>query len=190
MSVRVDTSSLIAGACVVGHRGLGLLGSVIRATTATGTHGPGYLYNDLTGADDLKEIRGLIVTPPSAGVFTAFEDGSFTLVGAPDGSYSFTYRLFADGTDLGTASADIAIGDLVTVTAAIIGTITGTLAAAVDVSDPVDVSVSAAIVGTITGAVSAAVSVYTPLPPGTAEYRRFNSRITQTVTLASAIDLE
>lgn len=110
MSVRVDTSSLIAGACVLGHRGLGVLGSVIRATTATGTHGPGYLYNDLTGADDLKEIRGLIVAPPSAGTFTAFEDGSFTLVGAPDGSYSFLYRLFADGADLGTATATIDIG--------------------------------------------------------------------------------
>lgn len=131
MSVRVDTSSLIAGACVVGHRGLGVLGSVIRATTATGTHGPGYLYNDLTGADDLKEIRGLIVTPPSAGTFTAFEDGSFTLVGAPDGSYSFLYRLFADGADLGTASADITIGDFVAVTAAISGTVTGTVAASV-----------------------------------------------------------
>lgn len=110
MSCRVSTTKLIAGACVVGNRGLGVLGSVIRANTATGTYGAGYLYNDLTAADDAKEIRGLIVTPPSAGSFYAFEDGSFTVTGAPDGNYSFLYRLYADGADLGTATASIAIG--------------------------------------------------------------------------------
>lgn len=160
MSVRVDTSSLIADACVLGHRGLGVLGSVIRATTATGTHGPGYLYNDLTGADDLKEIRGLIVTPPSAGTFTAFEDGSFTLVGAPDGSYSFLYRLFADGADLGTATATIDIGDFVAVTAAISGTVTGTVEAAVDVaSGSADITVTAAMLGSIFGTIGAAIVI-------------------------------
>lgn len=165
MSVRVDTASLIAGACVCGNRGQGVLGAVIRATTATGTHGSGFLYNDLTGADDLKEIRGLIVTPPSAGAFVAQEDGSFSLTGAPDGSYSFTYRLFADGADLGTATGSITIGAAgVAVTASVIGTITGAVAAAVDVSDPAPgtVTVTAAATGIITGTVSAHAAVTTP----------------------------
>ena len=92
-----------------GSPGLGVLGSVIRATTGPGSgpHGAGYLYNDWQDSDDGKEFRGLIITPPSAGTFSAYEDGSFSLVGAPDGSYSFVYRLYVDGADLGTATASI-----------------------------------------------------------------------------------
>lgn len=109
MSIRVDTSSLIPGAIVVGNRGLGVLGSVV---PSTGTNGAGYLYNDLAlPADADKEVRGLIVTPPSAGTFFAYEDSSFSLTGAPDGTYSFVYRLFVDGADLGTATAEITIGE-------------------------------------------------------------------------------
>lgn len=157
MSVRVDTASLIAGACVVGNRGLGVLGAVIRATTATGSHGPGYLYNDLTGADDAKEIRGLILTVPSAGTFTPNEDGSFTLTGAPDGSYSFTYRLFADGADLGTATGSITIGAAgVSVTASVIGTIAGIVAASVTVSTGPTAATSVTLTLTTDGTTPAA----------------------------------
>jgi hypothetical protein len=108
MSLRIDTAELISGAYVLGDTGLGVLGS---AVPSAGEHGPSYLYNDLSlPADANKEIRGLIVTAPSAGTFFAFEDGSFSLVGAPDGTYTFTYRLFVDGADLGTATATITIG--------------------------------------------------------------------------------
>lgn len=112
MSVRVDTTSLIAGACVVGIRGHGLLGTVIRGATSTGVHGPGYLYNDLAEADDDKEIRGLIVTPPASGTLVAYEDGSFDFTAPADGSYSFTYRLFVDGADAGLAFVGIGVGAL------------------------------------------------------------------------------
>lgn len=61
----------------------------------------------------------------------------------------------APGALYGPMGADAAD---VNVTAAISGTVTGTVAAAVDVSDPVDVSVSAAIVGSITGTLDAAVT--------------------------------
>jgi hypothetical protein len=108
MSLRIDTAELISGAYVIGDTGLGVLGSEV---PSTGEHGPSYLYNDLSlPADNGVEIRGLIVTPPSAGTFFAFEDGSFSLVGAPDDTYTFTYRLFVDGVDLGTAEATIDIG--------------------------------------------------------------------------------
>lgn len=96
-----------------GTPGLGVLGSDIRATTATGTHGPGYLYDDWRTGDDGKEFRGLVTVPPSAGTFTANEDGSFNLVGAPDGAYSFTYRLYLDGADLGVITEYITIGTVV-----------------------------------------------------------------------------
>jgi hypothetical protein len=108
---QVYGAGLISGAQTFGSGGLGVLGSVIRATTATGPHGPGYLYNDWdSSADDSKEFRGLVETPPSAGSFLAYEDGSFELIGAPNGTYSFTYRLFIDGVDQGTATSSIVIG--------------------------------------------------------------------------------
>ncbi len=110
MSVRYG-DALIASSVVYGDPGLGVLGSVIRATTATGAHGPGLLYNDWDNAsDDNKEFRALIVTPPASGTLFAFEDGSFTLAGAANGIYTLTYRLFVDGADLGTATAAFSIG--------------------------------------------------------------------------------
>lgn len=109
MSLRIDTTELISGAYVIGETGLGVLGS---AVPSTGEHGPSFLYNDLALPDDAdKEIRGLIVTPPSAGTFYAWEDGSFSLVDAPDGEYAFVYRLFVDGADMGVAAVSITIGD-------------------------------------------------------------------------------
>ena len=108
MSLRIDTTEWISGAYIVGETGLGVLGSAI---PATGEHGASYLYNDLSlPADNDKEIRGLIVTLPSDGTFYAWEDGSFSLVGAPDGEYTFTYLLYVDGVDGGTATSTISIG--------------------------------------------------------------------------------
>ncbi len=106
-SVRVDVASLIAGALVVGDRGLGVLGSEV---PATGDDGPGYLYNDLDPGDETKEVRGLIETWPTDGVLLAEEDSSFTFDGAAEGAYSFTYRLFVDGVDLGTGTVDLTVG--------------------------------------------------------------------------------
>lgn len=138
MTCRVD-STLIAGACVVGIRGHGLLGTVIRGATSTGVHGPGYLYNDLAEADDDKEIRGLIVTPPASGTLVAFEDGSFDFTAPADGSYSFTYRLYVDGVDLGTAVASFTVGTGSSITAAVAATgtvtYTGTAAVAASIVD-------------------------------------------------------
>lgn len=109
MSLRIDTAELITGAYVIGETGLGVLAENI---PSTGLHGASYLFNDLSlPADNGKEIRGLIVTPPADGVFYAWEDGSFSLVGAADGEYTFIYRLYVDGVDQGTATATITIGD-------------------------------------------------------------------------------
>ena len=107
MSLRVDTVSLIPGALVCGHRGLGVRGSQV---PASGDAGAGFLYNDLSlPADADKEVRGLIITPPAAGTLVVNEDSSFTFA-APDGVYSFVYRLFVDGADLGTATVTLAVG--------------------------------------------------------------------------------
>lgn len=108
MTWRAETASLIPGRWVAGDRGLGVQGYQI---PSTGDAGASFLYNDLElPGDALKEIRGLILSPPSAGTFTAYEDGSFSLLDAPDGVYTFTYRLFVDGVDMGTSTATITIG--------------------------------------------------------------------------------
>ena len=123
MSLRVDTSSLISGALVCGNRGLGVLGSEV---PSTGDNGAGYVYNDLSlPADANKEVRGLIVTPPSAGTFFAYEDSSFEFT-APNGAYSFTYRLFVDGADLGTATVTLSVGSTPVEITCTLGTATAT----------------------------------------------------------------
>jgi len=80
MSLRIDTAELITGAYVIGETGLGVVAENI---PSTGLHGASFLFNDLSlPADNGKEIRGLIVTPPTDGAFYVWEDGSFSLVGA------------------------------------------------------------------------------------------------------------
>lgn len=111
MSFRFD-SSLIPGAYHLGNRALGVLAALV---PASGESGPGYVYNDLTLPDDAnKEVRGYIEsTTLPGGTLTAYEDTSFSIVGAPDGTYTITYRLYVDGVDMGTANATINIGDVV-----------------------------------------------------------------------------
>ena len=119
MSLRLDSTEWISGALLIGETGLGVLGSAI---PSGGTDGASYLYNDLTlPADAGKEIAGRIITPPSGGVFFAYEDGSFTFTGA-DGSYSFTYQLYVDGVATGPVTAasievGVAVGPTYTLTA-------------------------------------------------------------------------
>lgn len=104
MSYRFD-APLIAGAYHLGNRGLGVLGSEV---PSTGDDGAGFLYNDLSlPADANKEVRGEIVSLPATGTLFVYEDSSFDWEGgaAPD---SFTYRLWVDGVDDGTAVVDLA----------------------------------------------------------------------------------
>lgn len=138
MSLRVDTS-LIPGALVVGHRGLGVLGSDI---PSTGDNGAGYLYNDLTlPADANKEVRGLILTQPSAGSLFAYEDSSFEFSGAPDGSYTFTYRLYVDGVDSGTGTTTLTVGSPVAAVSAVTASPTFSGSASVD-GTPAEATIS------------------------------------------------
>lgn len=110
-TLRISPTPLYPGKLVIGNTGHGMLGADIRAATATGDHGPGPLVNDLDGVgDDNVEIRAQVLTRPSAGTFFMWEDGSFELAGAPAGTYTFTYRLWAAGQDMGTTTATIVVG--------------------------------------------------------------------------------
>jgi hypothetical protein len=148
---------LISGALVCGNRGLGVLGS---AVPSTGDNGAGYLYNDLSlPADANKEVRGLIVTPPSAGTFFAYEDSSFEFT-APDGAYTFTYRLYVDGADLGTATVNLNIGSNPVTINCTIGTATASgLAAAI----PQAVTLVCSIGQSAASGYRASVTISTPL---------------------------
>lgn len=107
MSVRFGPP-LITDAVVYGVPGLGVLGSVIRATTATGTHGPGLLYPCVDSpADDNKEFRWKRVEGPNTASLFVFEDGRFTWPGLPNGSYQLRGRLFVDSVDLGLTPYNI-----------------------------------------------------------------------------------
>ena len=104
MSIRYG-ASLVPGAVVFDTPGLGVLGSVIRAETAEGTHGPGLLYLCLDSGDDDKEFRWGRVEDPSGGVFRLFYNGSFLFSDAADGTYRVRGQIFADGVDYGTTPA-------------------------------------------------------------------------------------
>lgn len=167
MSLRIDITELIAGALVIGDVGLGVRGDAI---PPAGLHGASYLANDVDPGDEAREFRGLIVTPPAAGVFYAWEDGAFTLTGAPDGSYTFTYRLFVDGADLGTATATVLVGGVSGVIGSVtgLGLVSGYGAMTGTVSDPVPGSVTGYVAGTglVVGGGAVSGGVSDPAPSG------------------------
>ena len=93
------------------HYGGGGLGSPVASIPQSGEAGAGYLANEAAdSANAGKEIRGLILTAPSAGVFKVGELSEFTLTGAPDGAYTFTYQVYLDGSDGGIGTGSIIIG--------------------------------------------------------------------------------
>ena len=108
MSLRIDTAELIAGSLVIGNTGLGVLGS---AVPSLGLSGAGYLFNDLNlPAENNDEFYGVLLTTPVAGSFYAWEDSSFSLASAPDGTYTFTYRGFKNGVTYGTGTGTVTVG--------------------------------------------------------------------------------
>lgn len=136
-------TALVPGAYHYGGDGLGVLGS---AVPSAGDNGPGYLYNDLSlPADAGKEVRGLIETfPVGLSSFDVLEDSSFSASG-PDGVYTFTYRLYVDGADLGSATGTITIGVVSS----------GTLTGGVTLDDlAVSGSISSFGPGTISGSIA------------------------------------
>jgi hypothetical protein len=107
MSVRVDSSPLIAGSVVIGDPGHGVLGSEV---PTTGLNGGGILKDDVASYQS-NEVRCYITTWPTLGKLTVFEDSSFIYEG-PDGTHTLEYQLYVDGVATGPVkSVDIVIGD-------------------------------------------------------------------------------
>lgn len=75
---------------------------------ASGVSGGSPFINDGIGL--LEEYRWKIESFPSAGTLAVFEDLTFVFSGAPDGTYSFTYRAYENGADYGTAIVYLQVG--------------------------------------------------------------------------------
>lgn len=179
--VRVDTSSWLPGAVLVGDLGFGVLGSEV---PSTGTDGAGYLYNDLSlPADANKEVCGRITSWPASGTLTAYEDSSFSFSGAADGTYYFEYQLYVDGVATGSpVSVDMIVG------AASIATATGTASASGFTAGVAQSTEISAALGTATAqGFSATISTTIDTAPGTATAAGFTASVAQTKIIAAAI---
>lgn len=108
MSCRVDSRPWIAGACLIGDFGLGVLGSEV---PSSGADGAGFGYADLDlPADNTAEVRWLILRWPSAGVLEPKETSQFTFSGAPPGRYFFDVEAFRDGASQGVKRVYLLVG--------------------------------------------------------------------------------
>jgi hypothetical protein len=99
------------GRRILGVPQVGILAATIASQTATGDNGAGLLYDEaINPANTGKQLRLVVTSPPSAGVFFAYENGSFDFSGAPDGSYSIGYNVLADNVLIGSDTATVAVG--------------------------------------------------------------------------------
>ena len=109
MSWLSGTTELVTGGWLSSaYPGLGATGAVIKAATATGEHGPGITNNDTLA--NASEYYFRVVTPPASGTLALTELIQATLTVSADGVYTWVYRLFEDGVDLGTATVTDVIG--------------------------------------------------------------------------------
>jgi hypothetical protein len=99
------------GRRILGVPQVGILAATIASQTATGDHGPGLLYDEsINPVNAGKQLRLVVTSPPSAGVFFSYENGSFDFSGAPDGSYSIGYNVLADNALIGSDTATVVVG--------------------------------------------------------------------------------
>lgn len=111
MSIRLASSQLLPlGLVLSGFPGHGIRGDAISSVG----DGASPVFNDLVlPADAAKEYRWGVITPPVVGVLETFEDCSYVYtppVGTSNLTVNFTYRLWEDCVDVGTAVETIIIG--------------------------------------------------------------------------------
>lgn len=103
MSLRLSSSQSAHFVSLWG--GLGIPGSEV---PTTGDNGGSPLAND--GISPSSEYRIETVTPPSSGTLALFPDTSYEFSGAPDATYPWTYRVWEDSVDRGTAIEYLVVG--------------------------------------------------------------------------------
>ena len=114
------------GRRILGVPNVGILAATISSQTATGDNGAGLLYDEsINPVNAGKQLRLVVTSPPSAGVFFAYENGSFDFSGAPDGSYSIGYNVLADNDLFSSDTAPLLVGVVNASASAGTGTSTG-----------------------------------------------------------------
>lgn len=139
-------SALAGGWLTSAYPGLGILGAAI---PASGDNGGSPVLND--GINAAKEYRWALVTSPSAGTITLFEDLTCLFSGAPDGIYTTIYRLWEDGVDQGTATITLQVGPSHTMITATLAGVVGSV-----ISAPSPKTMISAALANIFGAVTSA----------------------------------
>ena len=100
MSHPVALIAPISGAHAVKlYAGFGILGADI---PNSGDNGPSPVIND--GLTPDSEYHWRVVSQPASGVLTIYPNLTFEHVGASDGTYQWSYRLFENGVDQGVAT--------------------------------------------------------------------------------------
>lgn len=112
------------GRRVLGTPNVGLLASQIISETAAGDNGAGLLYNEAQ-ANSGKQLRIKITSQPSSGSLFVYENGSFELIGAADGSYTIGYQYYVDNVLGGSDTATVTVGAANASASAGTGTATG-----------------------------------------------------------------
>lgn len=112
------------GRRVLGTPNVGLLASQIISETATGDNGAGLLYDEAL-ANTNKQLRLNITSTPASGSLFVYENGSFELTGAADGSYAISYQYFVDNVLGGSDTATVTVGAANASASAGTGTSTG-----------------------------------------------------------------
>ena len=105
------------GRRVLGIRRIGKRGDSL---PATGTHGPSAGYGALSlPADAAKLVRFEVTAAPASGVLTMWEDTSFLLVGAADGTYTLQGNQYHDNVLIGAITHNITVGSGTTIPAGV-----------------------------------------------------------------------
>lgn len=99
------------GTVIATWGGWGVLGAQV---PATGTDGPALTYPSLSlPADAASEVRMELITLPASGTFTYYDDTSATLVGASNGAWTASFRVFVAEVDRSIATAYFYVGGAV-----------------------------------------------------------------------------
>lgn len=99
------------GRRILGTPHVGLLAEQIAAETASGSDGPGLLYNEAVAPENSgKRLRLRVSSWPATGALIVAENGAYEWSGLPDGTHVLAYEVFADGVSQGATSLSVSVG--------------------------------------------------------------------------------
>ena len=101
-----------SGQRILGTPFVGILAATIAAETATGDNGSGLLYDESINPTNAgKQLRCRITSySGTPGKLFVFENGSSLIIGEADGAYTIGYAVDADGVQVSTDTASVAVG--------------------------------------------------------------------------------